>query len=442
MSGRDGSHAKLEGRHELSGRQQEVLGLMAEGRTNYEIAEALDLSLEGAKYHVSEILGKLGVDSREEAIAWWRGHRPVRERLPQRMRFLWPALGWVGGVAAVGVAGLVVLGLALHFVGTSQESLDSGPAAVWVAVANLGSVDSPGHLTLMLPGTQTPAKVLAKGNFYGVAWSPDGQTLAVFPYLPTNGPSLLLYSRATWTAKTIPLPSTPSEPPQWSPDGKHLAIVSDSVLFLTADGGKVAETAALNPAANGYGSGQPIARLPSGWSPDGTLFVTAINSGIQVSDLTGRVVDLDPRGAGVPGTGSNLSVDDWDDGDTLEVGDMAAFPTFFYRVTVHSGSQTWEPFNTFGTAVAFPEPSDGHAPLSGVSFLQFSTYPHTADGRGTVRELGVPPPPLSPPLSPVAVAQESLAVDYKGVTTSIQLPQSLEPISRGWNYDVVITGGR
>src|SRR6185437_12620895 len=130
MRSRSGSHVKLEGRHELSGRQHEVPGLMAEGRTNYEIAETLDLSLEGAKYHVSEILGKLGVDSREEAIAWWRGHRPLRERLPQRMRFLWPALGWVGGLAAVGVAGLVVAGVVLHFVGPSP-----GTPKVWLAVA-------------------------------------------------------------------------------------------------------------------------------------------------------------------------------------------------------------------------------------------------------------------------------------------------------------------
>ncbi|HUY23858.1 MAG TPA: LuxR C-terminal-related transcriptional regulator [Candidatus Saccharimonadales bacterium] len=441
MSSRSGSHVKLEGRHELSERQQEVLGLMAEGRTNYEIAEALDLSLEGAKYHVSEILGKLGVDSREEAIAWWRGHRPMRERLPQRIRFLWPALGWVGGVAAVGVAGLVVLGVVLHFVGTSPGSSDSGPATVWVAVANLGSVDSPGELTLMLPGTPSPAKVLANGNFYGVAWSPDGQTLAVFPYLPTNGPSLLLYSRATWTAKTIPLPATPSEPPQWSPDGKHLAIVSDSVLFLTADGAKVAETAATQPPAHIYGSGKTI--MLSGWSPDSKLFVTTIYGGIQVSDLEGHVVDLDPARAGVQGGSSRFTVAGWQSADTLEVFDSAAFPTVFYRVTINSGSQSWEAFNSSGTPIPMPTGAQGTAPGHSVLLIpQGGSYPHTADGRGTVRELGVSPPPLSPPLSPVAEAQEGLAVDYKGVTTHIQLPQSLEPMSRGWNYDVVITGGR
>jgi len=438
MSSRSGSHVKLEGRHELSERQQEVLALMAEGRTNYEIAEALDLSLEGAKYHVSEILGKLGVDSREEAIAWWRGHRPVRERLPQRMRFLWPALGWVGGVAAVGVAGLVALGMVLHFVGTSQESPDSGPAAVWVAVANLGTVDSPGQLTLMLPGTPAPAKVLAKGNFYGVAWSPDGQTLAVFPYLPTNGPSLLLYSRATWTAKTIPLPATPSEPPQWSPDGKHLAIVSDSVLFLTADGMKAAETAPIAPDASIQGGVSGVSVGQFGWSSDSKLFATGLNGGVQVTSLDGRVMKLDPKGSGVPANPSTLSPVGWTDDRTFEVLDRSAFPNGHWAVELGANSQTWIALNALGTPI--PIPSSGGNRSSGGSFLVLQGFPRTADGRGTVRELG-----QTLPITPTATGARpplTLAIDYAGATTDVQLPDSLSPLKQGWNYDVVITGGR
>ena len=69
MSRREGSHSEVADRYGLTERQRDVLAMMAEGRTNYDIAQALGLSLEGAKYHVSEILGKLGVDSREEAVA-------------------------------------------------------------------------------------------------------------------------------------------------------------------------------------------------------------------------------------------------------------------------------------------------------------------------------------------------------------------------------------
>jgi DNA-binding CsgD family transcriptional regulator len=54
----------------LTPRQQEVLELVREGLTNREIAERLDITLDGAKFHVSEILTKIGVGSREEAARW------------------------------------------------------------------------------------------------------------------------------------------------------------------------------------------------------------------------------------------------------------------------------------------------------------------------------------------------------------------------------------
>ena len=441
MRSRTGSHVKLEGRHELSGRQQEVLGLMAEGRTNYEIAEALDLSLEGAKYHVSEILGKLGVDSREEAIAWWRGHRPLRERLPQRMRFLWPALGWVGGVAAVGVAGLVVAGVVLHFVGSSSDSVDNGPAEVWIAVAEGSTETSPGTLSVMQVGSSAQAHIIGTGNFYGVAWSPDGQTLVATPNSGNAPATLFVYSRGSWTAKTIALPTTPSEPPQWSPDGKYLAVVSDSVLFLAPDGSKVSETRPMQQPASSYGSGNPI--ISSGWSPDSKLFVTAIYGGIQVSDLHGHVVDLDPTQAGVPGGSLRLTVGGWQDRHTLEVFDSAALSTVSYRVAINSEGQSWTAVNSFGTPVPMPTPhNEGASPGGSVLFIQ-SGYPRTADGRGTVRELGVTPPlPVNPAAPASDRAPVTLAIDYRGATTDVQLPSSLPSPKQGWNYDVVITGGR
>ena len=51
----------------LTPREWEVLALLREDLTNDEIARRLGISLAGAKYHVSEILGKLGVASRAEA---------------------------------------------------------------------------------------------------------------------------------------------------------------------------------------------------------------------------------------------------------------------------------------------------------------------------------------------------------------------------------------
>jgi DNA-binding CsgD family transcriptional regulator len=54
----------------LTPRQEEVLELVREGLTNPEIAQRLGISPDGAKFHVSEIITKLGVTSRREAAEW------------------------------------------------------------------------------------------------------------------------------------------------------------------------------------------------------------------------------------------------------------------------------------------------------------------------------------------------------------------------------------
>jgi DNA-binding CsgD family transcriptional regulator len=51
----------------LSARELEVLALVADGRSNGEIADALFISRKTASVHVSHILDKLGVASRVEA---------------------------------------------------------------------------------------------------------------------------------------------------------------------------------------------------------------------------------------------------------------------------------------------------------------------------------------------------------------------------------------
>jgi LuxR family maltose regulon positive regulatory protein len=53
----------------LSARELEVLGLIAEGHSNQEIAAKLYLSLNTVKVHSSNIYGKLGVNSRTQAVA-------------------------------------------------------------------------------------------------------------------------------------------------------------------------------------------------------------------------------------------------------------------------------------------------------------------------------------------------------------------------------------
>ena len=56
--------------HGLSPRELEVLRLMADGRTNQEIADELFLSLRTVTTHITAILGKLGLPSRTAAVAY------------------------------------------------------------------------------------------------------------------------------------------------------------------------------------------------------------------------------------------------------------------------------------------------------------------------------------------------------------------------------------
>ncbi len=54
--------------NELTEREREVLKLMVDGLENPEIASALVISLSTVKYHISNILAKLGVDNRVAAV--------------------------------------------------------------------------------------------------------------------------------------------------------------------------------------------------------------------------------------------------------------------------------------------------------------------------------------------------------------------------------------
>ncbi len=58
-----------EGPNALSEREQEVLALVAEGKSNAQIAQALSLSENTVKFHLRNLFSKLGVANRTEAAA-------------------------------------------------------------------------------------------------------------------------------------------------------------------------------------------------------------------------------------------------------------------------------------------------------------------------------------------------------------------------------------
>ncbi len=72
-SSRDTTNSDL-----LTPRETDVLSLLAQGRSNKQIANDLGLGQRTVEGHVSSILGKLGVQSRTEAVAFALGSRLVR----------------------------------------------------------------------------------------------------------------------------------------------------------------------------------------------------------------------------------------------------------------------------------------------------------------------------------------------------------------------------
>ena len=122
MRPRDGTRALKQDPVTLTPRQEEVMRLLKRGLTNGEIAEALGITLDGAKFHVAEIISKLGASSREEAVEVWSS-RP-------RSRWTVPGIAWLkfagGSVAAL--AGIGVIGVFAAAVRSGTGDSDGGPA--------------------------------------------------------------------------------------------------------------------------------------------------------------------------------------------------------------------------------------------------------------------------------------------------------------------------
>jgi two-component system, NarL family, response regulator LiaR len=63
---------------ELTSRELEILLLMAEGKANQEIADELFIALKTVKTHVSNILSKLGVQDRTQAVIYAFKHSLIK----------------------------------------------------------------------------------------------------------------------------------------------------------------------------------------------------------------------------------------------------------------------------------------------------------------------------------------------------------------------------
>ena len=71
------THPTEQSLSDLTEREREVLGLVVQGQSNQQIAEALVISIATVKAHISNILSKLQLSSRAEATAYAIKHRLV-----------------------------------------------------------------------------------------------------------------------------------------------------------------------------------------------------------------------------------------------------------------------------------------------------------------------------------------------------------------------------
>jgi len=141
----------------LTRREQEVLDRLRRGLTNRQIAGDLGISADGVKFHVSSILGKLGVRSRHEAAywperaPWWAGGlAPVlfwwRRTVPTAGAKLSTTTAWVAGGALF--ATMAALALLAFFTlrdrdpATADILLLEPEAALAAAVENTRNADS------------------------------------------------------------------------------------------------------------------------------------------------------------------------------------------------------------------------------------------------------------------------------------------------------------
>ncbi|MEX1255948.1 MAG: LuxR C-terminal-related transcriptional regulator [Dehalococcoidia bacterium] len=223
----------------LTPREWQVLALLRERRSNEEIAERLAISLAGAKYHVSEILSKLGVASRDEAALWQPTERPWWAAVVAPLGALWRAasasrLSVLGAAVAATVVGA---GLGLLVWGVVRTGGNDEPPELG------GALSAPGDLAATATVSPLPEGVidLGDGSFGGADWSPNGLSLAY-----SQGGSLYRADSPDFAPRLL---ARQTSTPRWSPDGTRIAFIgahpgrggiaddySSSIWVVNADG--------------------------------------------------------------------------------------------------------------------------------------------------------------------------------------------------------------
>ena len=165
----------------LTPRQWEVLALLRQGLSDPQIAERLNISLAGAKYHVSEILARLDVSTREQAAAWTPA--PRKPRAPVLLGIAWKLAAAVAAASALAEVGLLAYVVLSHSGTPAADTQILASRTVTVTTTALpGASPTPLALacTADLPTSWQDAflrgeiGVSAGDEFLPVAVAPDG----------------------------------------------------------------------------------------------------------------------------------------------------------------------------------------------------------------------------------------------------------------------------
>ncbi|MCK9517915.1 MAG: LuxR C-terminal-related transcriptional regulator [Dehalococcoidia bacterium] len=305
----------------LTGRQREVLELIERGHTNFEIAQALGISLEGAKYHVREVMTKLGADSREEAVQFWRESQQPRWSVRGLL-----AVPWLRIVAA---GGGVVLVVAVALAGFALANRDDRTGERVLVAYTTMPAEEPALVVLGGDGREV---FRAEGSYGGPRFSPDGTRLAA---IDIDGEARIdIFDTSNWSS-TQYVPATFPFSMGWSPDSTLLAVVlPDRVVFVDRRGKEVEATGQLVEASLGTGLEDPQ------WAPDSERLVATLEERLFLVLRAGDVEELKPPEGN--GAGRMLRAIRWNTSTELFVLDFGADrdpDRYAFLVSLEDGSE-------------------------------------------------------------------------------------------------------
>lgn len=281
----------------LTTRQREVLALLQRGLTNEEIARELGITLDGAKWHVSEIIARLGVRDRYEAAALPVAGRGRLARLVAPITLLGKTnLAPAAYVLSAAVLVLAAAGATALLWGIARNG-SAGTGARVVAAGPLGKVAyiRDGDIWVKALPDGPDRRVLAAAN--SPDWSTSGEWMLVFAddqqqVLRADGSDL----------------RTVGSGAVWAPDADVLTYVdADEAIIIERADGSDRRTVVPAPGVET----ERVDRSGLRWDPSGT----------RIAYAEQRTADTTP-----PWTYAGIWVADADGSDAHEVHNTGAPP--------------------------------------------------------------------------------------------------------------------